>query len=243
MPWDILLIFFVLGVIVPWRGRARLKLLLAKPRVESAERISLYASTIAFQWIATAVAAWRARAHGFTARQLGLSIPGRFRVLAFAIIGSALIIALQWLNLRRMGRSTSPLRRPLQALAERILPQSNRELIPFFALAVTAGLCEEFLYRGFAMTALTRAGLPTFIVILFSALIFGLAHLYQGRSGFVSTLILGLLFGFARILLGSLVPVIAWHMAVDVVAGVAGPGYLVKKQELTANPSVLYVLC
>lgn len=243
MPWDILLIFFVLGVIVPWRGRARLKQLLAKPRVESAERISLYASTIAFQWIATAVAVWRAWAHGFTARQLGLSVPGRVRVLAFAIIGAALIIVLQWLNLRRMGRSTSPLRRPLQALAERILPQSKRELIPFFALAVTAGLCEEFLYRGFAMAVLSRAALPTFVVILFSALIFGLAHLYQGRSGFVSTLILGVLFGVARISLGSLVPVIAWHMAVDVVAGVAGPRYLVKKEDLITNPLVLSVLC
>jgi len=42
MPWDILLIFFVLGVIVPWRGRAKLQHLLAKQRVEPAERLSLY---------------------------------------------------------------------------------------------------------------------------------------------------------------------------------------------------------
>ena len=55
MPWDILLIFFVLGVIVPWRGRARLKQLLAKPSVEPAERLSLYGSTIAFQWVAAPV--------------------------------------------------------------------------------------------------------------------------------------------------------------------------------------------
>jgi len=76
MPWDILLIFFVLGVIVPWRGRARLQQLLAKPRVEPAERLSLYCSTIAFQWLAAAVAAWRAWARGFSAQQLGLAIPG-----------------------------------------------------------------------------------------------------------------------------------------------------------------------
>jgi len=60
MSWDILLIFFVLSVMVPLRGRARLQQLLAKPRVERAERLSLYASTIAFQWLAAAVAAWRA---------------------------------------------------------------------------------------------------------------------------------------------------------------------------------------
>ena len=51
MPWDVWLIFFVLGVVVPWRGRVRLRELLAKPQVEARERIALYASTIVFQWI------------------------------------------------------------------------------------------------------------------------------------------------------------------------------------------------
>ena len=233
MSWDILLIFFVLGVIVPWRGRARLQQLLSKPRVEPAERLSLYCSTIAFQWLAAAVAAWRAWAHGFTVQQLGLTIPGRYKVLIITVFGAALIVTLQWLNLRRIGRSASQLRRPLQALAERILPQSTMELIPFFALAVTAGLCEEFLYRGFAMAVLSRMGLPVGVVILLSSIFFGLAHLYQGRAGFVSTSILGILFGISRAALGSLIPVMAWHAGVDLVAGIAGPRYLVHSNVVT----------
>ena len=233
MEWDILLIFFVLGVIVPWRGRAKLQRLLAKPRVEPAERLSLYGSTIAFQWLATAIAAWRAWAHGFTGAQLGLAIPWRLGLSMVTVVGAVLIVTLQWLNLRRMGRSASPLRRPLQALAERILPQSTMELIPFFVLSVTAGLCEEFLYRGFAMAVLSRMGLPVGVVILFSSCIFGLAHLYQGRAGFVSTMVLGILFGGSRAVLGSLVPAVVWHMAVDIVAGVGGPRYLVHNKVVT----------
>ena len=233
MPWDILLIFFVLGVVVPWRGRAKLQHLLAKPHVEPGERLSLYRSTIAFQWLATAVAAWRAWAHGLSATQLGLVIPEGLTAIVIAILGAAVIVTLQWLNLRRMGRSPSPLRRPLQALAERILPQSTTELIPFFALSVTAGLCEEFLYRGFAMAVLSRAGLPVGVVILVSSVIFGLAHLYQGRAGFVSTLVLGILFGVSRAAFGSLLPGTVWHMGVDLVAGVAGPRYLVRCQSVT----------
>jgi membrane protease YdiL (CAAX protease family) len=201
--------------------------------VERAERLSLYASTIAFQWLAAAVAAWRAWAHGFTTAQLGLAVPGRFRLLLITVFGATLVVTLQWLNLRRMGRSTSTLRRPLQALAERILPQSTMELIPFLALAVTAGLCEEFLYRGFAIAVLSRLGLPTAVVILFSSIIFGLAHLYLGRSGFVSTMVLGILFGISRTALGSLIPVIVWHMGVDVVAGIGGPRYLVQHKEVS----------
>jgi uncharacterized protein len=235
MPWDILLIFFVLGVIVPWRGRTRLQQLLAKPRVEAAERLSLYWSTIAFQWIAAAVTAWRAWAHGFTAQQLGLVVPGRLRLFAITVCGAALVVTLQWLNLRRMGRSASPLRGPLQALAERILPQSTTELIPFLALAVTAGLCEEFLYRGFAMAVISRTGLPTAVVIFLSSILFGLAHLYQGRAGFVSTMVLGLLFGISRAALGSLLPVVVWHVGVDVVAGLAGPRYLLEHKSVTES--------
>jgi membrane protease YdiL (CAAX protease family) len=233
MPWDILLIFFVLGVIVPWRGRKRLQQLLAKPRVEASERLSLYWSTIAFQWIAAAVTAWRAWAHGFTIQQLGLVVPGRFSLIAITAGGAAVIVTLQWLNLRRMGRYASRLRGPLQALAERILPQSTVELIPFLALAVTAGLCEEFLYRGFAMAVISRMGLPSAAVILLSSILFGLAHLYQGRAGFVSTMVLGLLFGISRVVLGSLLPVMAWHIGVDVVAGIAGPKYLIEHKPFT----------
>jgi membrane protease YdiL (CAAX protease family) len=236
MPWDIVLIFFVLGVVVPWRGRKRLQQLLAKPRVEPAERLSLYWSTIAFQWVAAGVVAWRSWAHGVSRQQLGLVVPGRSRLIAITVLGAVVIVTLQWLNLRRMGRSTGPLRGPLQALAERILPQSTSELIPFLALAVTAGLCEEFLYRGFAMAVIARAALPTGVVILLSSVLFGLAHLYQGRAGFVSTLMLGLLFGFSRSALGSLLPVMVWHTGVDVVAGMAGPRYLLAKTRVTRSP-------
>ena len=235
MPWDIALIFLVLGVVVPWRGRKRLKQLLAKPRVEPAERLSLYWSTIVFQWIAAAVVAWRSWAHGLTRQQLGLVMPGRILLFAVTVCGAVVIVTLQWFNLRRMGRSTSPLRGPLQALAARILPQSSTELVPFLALALTAGLCEEFLYRGFAMAVIGRAALPTGVVVLLSSVLFGLAHLYQGRAGFVSTLLLGLLFGFSRSALGSLLPVIVWHVGVDAVAGIAGPRYLLTNNKVMAS--------
>jgi membrane protease YdiL (CAAX protease family) len=226
MPWDVWLIFFVLGVIVPWRGRHRLRELLARPSVGPAERISLYRSTIVFQWIALGVAAWRAWAHGFTTAELGLASGNAWLLGTATALGAGILGILQWMNLRRMGRMPSLAGKRLQALAERILPQSTRERIPFFALAATAGLCEEFLYRGFAMTAFRHAGLPSWSVVVLSSVLFGIAHLYQGRSGLMGTTLLGLFFGAARNSLGSLVPVIAWHIAVDVVAGIAGPRYL-----------------
>jgi len=226
MPWDIWLIFFVLGLILPWRGRMRMKKLLAMPQVSSTERLALYASTVAFQWVAVAVVAWRAWAHRFTASQLGLTIPDRSRILLAASVGAVAIAALQWLNLRRVGRIPVEARGSLQALAERLLPQSTVELLPYLALAITAGLCEEFLYRGFAMAVLVRAGLQAWAVVLISSILFGLAHSYQGRGGIAMTLIIGTILGTSRIAYDCLVPAVFWHSAVDVVAGTAGPRYL-----------------
>ncbi len=228
MPWDIALIFFVLAVILPWRGRVRLKKLLALPRVSTMERLVLYASTIAFQWLAATVVAWRAWVHDYSAVALGLAVHDRTKIILAAIVGAATVAALQWLNLRRVGRIPVQARGSLQAVAERILPQSSAELLPYLALAITAGLCEEFLYRGFAMAVLVRVGLPVWAIVLISSIFFGLAHLYQGRSGLVSTLLIGIVFGIGRIAYDSLVPVIWWHIAVDVVAGVAGPRYLTR---------------
>jgi CAAX protease family protein len=234
MPWDFWLIFFVLGVIFPWRGRVRMKKLLAMPQVSSTERLVLYASTIAFQWFAVAVVAWRAWVHGFTASQLGLTIHNRSRILVASMVGAVTIAALQWLNLRRVGKIPVESRGSLQALAERILPQSMVELLPYLALAVTAGLCEEFLYRGFAMAVLVHVGLRAWAAVLISSVLFGLAHSYQGRGGVVMTLLIGTILGTSRIAYDCLVPAIFWHSAVDVVAGTAGPRYLTRRS--SADP-------
>ena len=228
MPWDVWLIFFVLGVVLPWRGRMRLRELLAKPHVGTRERVSLYASTVAFQWVAAGVVAWRAWARGFTAVQLGLAYSGS-KVAIAGLLGAGILGTLHWLNLRRMGRLSTKTRGVLQALAERILPQSPVEILPFLALAVTAGVCEEFLYRGFALAAFHRAGLPVWSAVLLSSALFGMAHLYQGRGGLAGTMILGILFAAARIRYDSVVPVMLWHVAVDVVAGVVGPRYLTRR--------------
>jgi membrane protease YdiL (CAAX protease family) len=228
MPWDFWLIFIVLGVLLPLRGKLRLQKLMVLPQIGTRERLSLYASTIGFQWAAAAVVAWRSWARGLGFEELGLVVHGRWRTLIVAIVGAATLGGLQWFNLRRMGRSSGKAREFMQVLAERILPQSRLEFVPFLALAVTAGVCEEFLYRGFAMAALTRAGLPAWSVVLLSSVLFGLAHLYQGRGGLLSTLVIGTVFGTARIAYDGLFPVVVWHFAVDAVAGVAGPKYLIR---------------
>jgi uncharacterized protein len=238
MPWDFWLIFFVLGVILPWRGRLRLQEMLALPQMTSRARLLLYASTIAFQWLAAVFTAWRASARGLNREQLGLLLHASAQIAIAAFVGTATLATLQWLNLRRIGRSADPAGEFMRKLAERLLPQSPKEFLPYLCLALTAGLCEEFLYRGFVMAALARVAFSPWQIVFISSILFGLAHLYQGRGGFVSTMALGAVFGTARIAYDSLIPVMAWHFAIDAVAGIAGPRYLLHKPNLVEAPQV-----
>ncbi len=230
MPWDLWLIFLILGVVLPWRGRHRMKHFMALPEASGRERIKLYLTTILFQWSLAAMVCWRAVARGLTLRELGVT-PGRTPgVLVVGCAGAVLIAAAHWMNMRRLGRSTHAAAERLRAMGARLFPRTATELIIYVLLAVTAGCCEEFLFRGFVIAALFHLSLTKWIVIPLSAAMFGVAHLYQGKGGSVGTALLGVLFGAVRITYHSLFPVVLWHAVLDIVAGIAGSKYLVGQE-------------
>lgn len=95
------------------------------------------------------------------------------------------------------------------------------------ALGVTAGFCEELLFRGFLMTEFGGAGYGKFAQVFFPGLGFAIAHLGYSRYGLVAaigiivpTAVLGMLWGVAY-LLGkrSLVPCMVAHFINDSTAG------------------------
>src|SRR5260370_33592301 len=107
MPWVFIIIFLTRGVFVPWRGAARVRKLLAQPALSTTDRLSLYASTIAFQWLAAFIVAWRSFARGLTASDLALGSfasgapvqPSLFRVVLATLLLTALLCTTQFLAL------------------------------------------------------------------------------------------------------------------------------------------------
>ena len=237
MPWDLALILLVLGVVVPWRGAARIKQLLARPQLGTADRLSLYASTIAFQWLAAAVAAWRSLAHGFTPARLGIAFGQPELTTAITLALAVLLGANQFFSLRRLARLPAQRQGFLHQLARKLMPQTLVEALAFVALVVTVALCEEFLYRGFALAALQQATDSELLAALASSAMFALAHLYQGRRGLATTFIVGLLFAVARILTASLAPSIVAHLLADLLAGLAAPRLLAAARNQLREPT------
>ena len=231
MPWDFWLILAILSIMIPWRGHVRLKKLLARPAAGSKEKVGLYAATIAFQWLLFLVVAWRAAARGLTLEQLGLGKSSLLGILAGGIAGGLFIGGLQWLNLRRIAKMEGPAPELLRKLARHLLPVNWLEYLPYSALAITAGICEEFVYRGFLLAALLGTTLPVWAAVIFSSVLFGLAHAYQGRGGIISTGLFGIVLALGRLGFESLVPVMIWHAGLDLAAGIAGPKYLLARPE------------
>jgi len=116
------------------------------------------------------------------------------------------------------------------AITEKIMPRGLIETLVFASLACTAGLSEEFLYRGFVFMAFVRMtadfGPPKVAAAILASLWFSLAHLYQGRRGIITTFVVGIVFVTMRIWTGSLVPAIAAHIGIDLVAGICVSRFL-----------------
>jgi len=84
-------------------------------------------------------------------------------------------------------------------------------------MSVTAGICEEFYYRGFLFAYLAGllTGVPAGAVIVLAGLVFGLGHLYQGAAGVIKTGTVGALLGLLYWMTGSLWAPMLLHTVVD----------------------------
>jgi membrane protease YdiL (CAAX protease family) len=224
MHWDFIVILIVLGALVPWLGRRRIHQLMLLPRTTQLDRLTLYASTIAFQWAAAGVILWRTSAHGIRPDQLGLSVPRPALCVSLSVLLSALFFANQIFSVNRLASRAFDPKGLLAQLASKVFPQDNIERLAFVALVSTVALCEEVIYRGFIQFVfqdVTRGAV--LLGILFSAIFFALAHSYQGKSGLLSTFAVGLLFGGIRSWTGSLIPPISAHFVADLTVGFLAP--------------------
>jgi uncharacterized protein len=233
--WDFALIFATLGILIPWRGAVRIRHLLERPQISPEERLSIYASTIAFQWLLTAVIAWRCYERGLTPGDLGLSIHSR-GLTALVTAGVAIFLcAFQYLGIRRIASMPIEATSRMREISLRLMPRSLIDALAFSALAVTAAVCEEVIYRGFVFAALQATTGSVVVAIVASSALFSLAHLYQGRRGLIATFILGLAFAITRWATGNLIPATVTHLLVDLLAGYVAPGYFAKQQGRPEN--------
>jgi uncharacterized protein len=200
-------------------------------RSDPGARRSFYRRLLVLEWglAVLALVVWLS-APGVDAAQIGLRWPEQWPgpltgvvvllVLLFvavstrALRGGALLEA-AGPGRRRPGegRHSEPAAHATLAL----LPRTPGERRLFLVVGVTAGVCEEWLYRGFflAVVAALAGGLPTAVLVVVAAVAFGLAHAYQGPAGIVATGLLGGVMAALYLQTGSLLLPVLLHVVID----------------------------
>jgi membrane protease YdiL (CAAX protease family) len=182
-------------------------------------RIWLWSTTILFLWTlaGAGVAIWIVERRSWAA--LRFVAPHGWR--AFATIFLLLAVVVFYIQpvtkIARARRSNKRIKFPNDAA--RRSPHSRLDLAWWMALSVSAGFCEEFLFRGYLIWVLEPT-LGLWVAAAVSLVVFTIAHAYQGTKGMVAVAAVGGLFTLIVLVLGSLVSAIGVHMLIDAGEGI-----------------------
>jgi membrane protease YdiL (CAAX protease family) len=184
----------------------------------SPHRVRFYLLTILFEWLLVFFLVAGVRRSGAPlALILGVRWSSARQLLkdigiaaAYWLVSSGLLVILA--RLLRVG--------PTAPRMDFILPHGAAEITLWVALSVTAGICEEAIFRGYlqqqfiALTTNAPAG------ILLSAAVFGAAHAYQGFRMVILIGLYGAMFSILAYWRGTVRPGMIAHAFQDTVSGV-----------------------
>ena len=191
-------------------------------RAAAMHRRTLYlsvATSLLFIAILTlGIAAWQ----GVPAPALGWTVETPASAITWGLIVAVAGLALTWattMAARFAGLEESP-------VAMLLMPRNTAEQIGFLLLSGVAAVCEEYVFRGFGLWALSQWTSAPWLAAILVSLSFGLAHGYQKLAGILRAGALGLLLAASTIWTGSLFPAIVGHFWINAAVGLGGWRYL-----------------
>jgi membrane protease YdiL (CAAX protease family) len=181
-------------------------------------RLWLWSGWMIMLWtlVAAGVALWLSGARAWESLRLITPRGWRLSVAIGLVLASVIAYARPVV---RIARSKRPKRvRMGRPDAERLVPHTGSELGWWVATSLSAGFCEEFIFRGYLIWAF-QSLLGLWGAAALSVVVFALAHGYQGAKGILSAGIAGSLLTLVVLISGSLLPAIALHALVDIGQG------------------------
>jgi membrane protease YdiL (CAAX protease family) len=218
------LLALLVGVAMPL-GAAVSSVAASGETLTSAEKVRLYwlnsASLWAFALVVVGAHAWRGRALA----TLGLRLPDWSGVatLVVAVLLVAFALDAAWQTRDAAARQRT---RERMLHDSPFMPATTRELAHFVVLALSAGVSEELLFRGFliryleALLGTSAAAEATAIAA--PALVFGVAPAYQGALAVAKVMVLAVAFGVLFVATSSLLVPIVLHALLDLGMGALG---------------------
>jgi membrane protease YdiL (CAAX protease family) len=203
----VLLFTFVLIILFPLADA------FAYARLQAALHVYLW--NILSLWTLTLIAVALLYRSGFALSQFGQNFGVHPRNILTVVGVVILVVAVILLNKLQMRKITPEQYAKQIENIRKLIPTTPAERFAAIPLAFTAGLCEEFPYRGFLLNVAASATKSIWVGLLISSILFGFAHLYQGRKGVIGTSIGGVVFGLIFLASLSLLPGQVLHTAMD----------------------------
>jgi len=179
-------------------------------------RLMTYVVTIVFQWSLVSFLLFGIRFRGLRLRDLiggGWSQwPTPLNDLGIALafqIGANLILA----------RIVPVMLATPRTFMRSFAPHGKLEVAGYLLLSVTAGFCEELIFRGYLQKQFTAWTQSATSGLLLQAVVFGAGHGYQGLRWMAVIGVYGCLIGILALWRGSLRPGMIAHFLQDAITG------------------------
>jgi membrane protease YdiL (CAAX protease family) len=183
------------------------------------QTMKLALTMIAMQWMWVYFVYKGMRAHGRSILEflgLGSLAPAKLAVdCAYAALAFAILYASSQGIDRIMPDEGSAGNNPFLAS----FPQGYVGAIVWILLSITAGVCEEIVFRGYLQRQLIGLTGSVGLGIVLQALTFGIGHAYEGANSVVSIAFHGLVLGLIAYRRGNIRAGIIVHAGWDILAG------------------------
>jgi hypothetical protein len=182
------------------------------------DRINIYTRTIFFEWLVLGLVLAGVWLHGSS---IWTVLGERWRSIKQFLLDIGIGVAFMMVSVPAASLLGSLLPGGGNEKASQfILPQGHTELVLWVALSISAGICEEAVYRGYFLRqfkALTKSA-PAGIVL--AAALFGAAHSYLGLSQAIQISFLGAMSGILAVWRRSVRPGMLAHALQDILGAV-----------------------
>jgi membrane protease YdiL (CAAX protease family) len=182
--------------------------------------VPLYLSLIAMEW-GLFFYVWKGglRRSGTQLRDL---IGGRWQSLRDIAIDATLALGL-WTVWMIVEKGWEHWLGPQHgASIQTFLPRRGAEILLWVGVSVSAGICEEVVFRGYFQRQFEVFTRSKWIALFLQAALFGISHGYQGAEAGVKIAIFGALYGLIAVWRGSLRPGMLAHAGSDILSGIFG---------------------
>jgi membrane protease YdiL (CAAX protease family) len=217
-----LLFTLYIGLIRPLLRQRRYQKFCREVATNPALRAQYYLETLVEPWLWLVVIGIVLLLNSTPLSVIGLQAPNNWEYTLWLLVEVVVLLPIVIIVLRyRIAKTQQPGLARLILDVKELLPHTAYERRLWLLISITAGICEEIVFRGFLPVYFFVLGnffglqVPLVVSVILSSILFGFAHIYQGWRGALGAIVVGATLAYLYIYTNSLMLPIIFHILID----------------------------